>query len=1754
MKKLLLVTFWVLLPFFTFAQSIWQPANTHQLDKIADHLKPIQPNTYDLFEVNVDALSDRLDNAVDRFSGGAAIDVDFPVENNQFETFSVYSSGTVSPELQIQYPEITSFVGQSQQNPLNKIYFTITSKGFHGLITGEKILYMDPYSKVSPESIMIYNRKNLNRPSDDNFECHTQDEVDSLVIEELEANLTTKAFRDRVFRTYDIAIAATAEYTAYHDDGNASNGNAISDALAAIVVTLTRVNSVYELEMSMRFSLIGNNSSIIYTNSQTDPYSNYSGSAMLSENRNNLNAVIGSGNFDIGHVFSTGGGGIAGTSPCGSGKAEGVTGIVTPEFDPFDIDYVCHEIGHQYGASHTFYNGCFGGFPSSQPFETGSASTIMGYAGICAPNVQDNSDAYFHAVSIQQMHNSIDIDVCDDELNLNSSNPTAPISNNLATKFLPISTPFKLTANSGQAPDGGEVYTYNWEQWDTGSDANTGAPQPPLSTNTIGPMFRSKFASTDPTRYFPNLEEVLNGSDDIWETLNSVSRDMRFVCTIRDNNPNGGQTDRGEVIVMPRSVVGPFVVNTPLSTEIWHEGETKSVTWDVAGTNRVELATEVNILLSLDGGYTYPVTLASGVSNTGSRNVTIPTGTKTNNARIMVEAVGNYFFNVNNGNFKIKESTFELTTATNDFSTCKPSNGSFSFTYNAAPDFNETVTFSAIGLPAGLTANFSPSTTSSDSNVDVIILGTSSVDAGEYDFSVQAQSTSATISEDFSFKVFENSVGDVVQTSPMNGAGNQVANPLLEWIDLESASSYLVEISENSNFSSIVESDTVSFQNNYQPSSLVHSTIYYWRVTPSNDCSTGQNASISSFQTAQDVCRVYDNETYINTAQPTNRQNEWSATNVNAVSAIIDVPDDIQITNLSFYMNATHSDTGDIKMQLSAPSGRFSEVYNRDCADGANFNLTVSDQGTQSFGCASSYRGALTGNQRPGQAFSRFNGLNAQGEWVLLATDRVGGNRDRNGNIIPADGGTFNEFSVTVCGRLQYVNDIDNNRNLGLITNYNATNTIDQTLLRSAQAGFTNSNLTYVVTNDTDYGQIQLNGVNLNVGDTFTQGDLNNGLIQYVHDSTELVNADSFDYTVLGGSNTLLEGQTFSIAINDPVLTYNGASWEPFAPNADTGSLTAEVLSGVAPISLDSQINNLTVFGGVLDIATDISFTVNGTLTVDGILDGRDGSLIINNSTAQTISGSGTLELGVVEVNNSAGLTFNTATNIYDVLKPQSSTLFLNDNVTFKSNATSTGQLDNSQNATINGNAKVEQFIPAKRAYRFLASSVNSTSSIRANWQEGGSNAPNFGTHITGGGAINGFDVNSSGANSLFTFDNNNLAWTAFTNTNMETLQVGVPLRMFVRGDRTVDLTDNNTTPTNTTLRSSGTIYQGDFTQSFTTANGEFAMIANPYQAIVNFEEVLSDASTSGLNPTFMYVWDPNINTRGAYVTVDVTVGDGMALPASSTANKFLQPGQSVFVPTTGPSSIQFRESDKAVNQTLTQVFSSFNQNSFLSITLKDAASMNLLDQTIFQFDPTFDNAVTTQDAFKFTNIDESLASMVNGDLLSINRKQLPIASERTNLHLRNYRSSTYVFEIEVALGAGLNATLVDQESGQRTPLQDGMNSISFNVNASGSDVDRFYIEYSNVTLNLNEISLSNSLSIYPNPVTENTFVLSSDYLNGKEVTMILFNTLGQRVYDVTTEFNNNFTIKPSLKLSSGMYILKVQTAEESGTVKVIVR
>jgi subtilisin-like proprotein convertase family protein len=861
----------------------------------------------------------------------------------------------------------------------------------------------------------------------------------------------------------------------------------------------------------MTFQIVPDNDLLIYyngfaTDGDPDPYDNFDGGQMLGANTSNITGQIGVNNYDIGHVFSTGGGGLAGTDPCSNTtKGRGVTGIVTPEFDPFDIDYVSHEIGHQYGAGHTYYNACFGS-KVSEDYEPGSASTIMGYAGICVPNVQENSDAYFHASSINQISISASGDSCYDAIAIGNDEPTAVTAGNYT---IPILTPFILDATGSSDPNG-DTLTYCWEQFD-----NDGTyTQPPVASNAGGPMFRTNFPTIDPIRTMPNLEAVINNTSPTWEVLPSnVGRTLDFRLTVRDNNPLGGQTAQGN-IVLTVGAQGPFEVTSPnAGGEIWYAGSTETITWDVNSTN--VLSAQVNILLSTDGGYTYPITLASNVNNDGVQDIVVPDNVGTTN-RIKIEAAANIFFDLSNADFEIKAGTWEFSSAQPTQNVCQPTDATYTIDFTPAAGYTESVTFSASGQPAGTTVSFSPTSRSTAGPVTMTISNTGAAATGNYLVTLTGTSgtSSHTVNFDTFLNIYDASIGNVVLTSPADGAGNQSTSLNLGWDNLVSASSYDIQISTFPNFSILTESGSVSNATTYATTSLTPGNIYYWRVRPNNPCSTGSYGTIFSFQTANDVCITYDNESYSGAGVA----NQWEATGTNAVSATVDIPDNIVVTDVQFYMRATHGNIQHLKMQFSAPSGRFAEIYNRDCP-GSDIDVTFSDSGTI-LTCGNvdgSTNADLEGVQQAGQLFTRFHGENAQGVWTLLATDRTNGT-----------GGTFNEFNVQICGELQIVNDITVTNNNLLNIGTGATANIPQSMLLVAQPGATATQLTYVITSIPTAGDLTLLGTPLNNGDMFTQDDIDNGDLSYTHGGV-LGGADSFNFTVLGNNSAILGGQVFNI-------------------------------------------------------------------------------------------------------------------------------------------------------------------------------------------------------------------------------------------------------------------------------------------------------------------------------------------------------------------------------------------------------------------------------------------------------------------------------------------------------------------------------------------------------------------------------------------------------------------------------------------------
>jgi hypothetical protein len=615
----------------------------------------IAPQSYRTLELDLQDLSSALNQAPNEDLTNvkeSGFLLSLPMPDNSFTTFKVVESPVMAEELATKYPNIKTYLGQGINDGTARVRFDITPAGFHAIIFSSKgTVYIDPYSLGETRYYISYFKKDY-IPTEEQLsavcnlfgeDSEFGDHIRNLV------NDNPYVLTGPQLRTYRLACATTGEYTIFH-------GGTVAQGLAAVVTAINRVTGVYENEVAVRLELIPNNDLLIYTDPGSDPYTNNSGGTMLNQNQTNIDAVIGNANYDIGHVFSTGGGGVAYLGVvCQAGfKARGVTGLPQPIGDPFYIDYVAHEMGHQYGGNHSF-NGsagaCSGGNRNAATaYEPGSGSTIMAYAGICgSQNLQNNSDDYFHNVNFVEMVNYTtngNGNSCPVITNTGNNEPIATVPAGGFT--IPINTPFMLVG-SGTDPDN-DPLTYCWEEWDLGPAGH------PNSPSGNAPIFRSFDPVDVPYRYFPKLSNILNNNQTIGEILPTYTRTLTFRLTVRDNRAGGGGVHYAQMqSINVTNSAGPFLVTQPNTAVTWPGNTTQTVMWDVANTSVAPInVTEVNILLSIDGGLNFTEILAANTANDGTEDLFLP-NLPTTQARIKVEAVGNVFFDLSNTDFTIED-------------------------------------------------------------------------------------------------------------------------------------------------------------------------------------------------------------------------------------------------------------------------------------------------------------------------------------------------------------------------------------------------------------------------------------------------------------------------------------------------------------------------------------------------------------------------------------------------------------------------------------------------------------------------------------------------------------------------------------------------------------------------------------------------------------------------------------------------------------------------------------------------------------------------------------------------------------------------------------------------------------------------------------------------------------------------------------------------------------------------------------------
>ncbi|WP_324671950.1 reprolysin-like metallopeptidase [Hymenobacter sp. GOD-10R] len=674
-----------------------------------------------------------------------------PLPDGSSVRLQVTEVQVMAPALAARYPTIKTYTARGLDDPSLTARLELTPDGFHAMLRlRDKTVYIEPTGLADPTSHLVFERAAVQQR--DSWVCRTT-ETSATQTRQATTTNSQRLPNGNLLRTYRLALACTGEYAVAVAGANPTK----SAVLGKMVSSINRVNGVYEQELSVRLVLVANTDQLIYLDRTTDPYSNLSNNATLAKNQVTTDSIIGTANYDIGHVFNTADGGIAGFGVvCRAGqKARGSTGLPNPIGDAFDIDYVAHEMGHEFGAEHTFNSvlgNCGGGNRvANSAYEPGSGSTIMAYAGICgADNLQVNSDPYFHSRSLDQITAYLTSTATCSVNALNGNLP--PVVDAGSSYVIPINTPFTLTGTATD-PDG-DALTYSWEQFNLGL---AGVPTIPLGD---APIFRVLPPTSSPARTFPRLTDLLNNATMLGEQLPTYDRRLIFRLVARDNRVTGGAINYDSMQVVVAANTGPFLVTSPSTTgATWYKGVAQPVTWDVANTTAAPInATSVRISLSTDGGLTFPTILVASTPNDGSESITLPSSiSNTTTARIKVEAIGNIFFAISKQNFTIQTPTIPsfIVSSTAPTTTVCSSSAPTAITVTATPvlGFANAITLSANNLPSGVTASFATNPITPGSSTQLSLTATSAAPAGSYQLTLTATSGNTSQSQLVSFRV-----------------------------------------------------------------------------------------------------------------------------------------------------------------------------------------------------------------------------------------------------------------------------------------------------------------------------------------------------------------------------------------------------------------------------------------------------------------------------------------------------------------------------------------------------------------------------------------------------------------------------------------------------------------------------------------------------------------------------------------------------------------------------------------------------------------------------------------------------------------------------------------------------------------------------------------------------------------------------------------------------------------------------------------
>lgn len=1156
-SKFTLIVFLILCTTLAQAQITWKKESVNIAATIQAPRIP-NPEAYNAYKIDYDVTKKELLSAAS-LRGDKTIAL--PLPDGSMMNFEYKEAQVMEQGLKDKYPNIRAYEGTSVDGNY-AVKFDIGSFGLHACILSSKgEIYITPASGTDPSIHYVYYGKDLIDYEKTKFSCgvHQKSEEQRITKQEV-AQLRAGTIP---LQTYRFAVATTGEWGSVRATKEA--------ALSDLVSSTNRLNQIFEKDLGIRLILVANNDLLIHLDANTDPYTGANmGGSLLSQNTAIINNLIGAFSYDLGHVYTnrcTDVGGVAFLrSICSGNRGGGVScfyaGLIT-----ITNQVVAHEIGHQLGANHTFHS-CGENVSLGNDFEPGSGSTIMAYGGLCGTdNIANANDTYFHQASLLEIYDNIRR-VGTPAYNCAIKVPTTnvpPVITNMPRSgiVIPTSTPFILSATVADANE--DILFYNWEQKDsTASPTKLGSP----SGNA--PLFRSFLPRLDSFRVFPSPAFLFSNLNINSEILPSYARSMNFALTARDNNPQAGIATWTTMNMRVVNIGGPFAITSGNTAFDIEAGAPFKLTWSVAATDKSPInATKVNIYISTDRalnlGNPKLKLIASNVANDGEETVYMPEIISTN-ARFVVRPIDNVFFDISNNNFRIMPASkpiayFEYIAPSTDL--CLPATSKINLVSSGIGGYAGNISYKVSNLPTGIKATFTKNLVKVGENVELTFDISNEVPTGDYDFTIIGTGmNNDSIVRTLRYNVISNNFNDLATLLPLNGSKNLGGLPEFTWTGSQNAVDYTFQISTDPNFASnnLFFSGKIELKT-YKPSkTLDKAKIYFWRVRANNTCGSGAYTQAKAIGTEVLACK-----TFSSTDLPINISSSGRPT----IDSRINVGEDFNITDCNVKpVSIEHDFFRDLTATLTSPKGTQVVIWDNQCPRRMNFTSGFDDEAPSIFLCST----VADAQWKPIGMLSSFKDENAKGQWTFKIEDKTGGN-----------GGRLNALTLEFCGNIP----VDNPkivRNILKKIPYKTSLTIKNTTLQSKDSTSAAKDLTYVVINPTTFGNVELSGKILKVGDTFTQLDIDTDKVRYTNIGPESL-----------PNNTGVRDR-MAFVVKDP-----DGGWEGIA----TLEISVENGTVVSTNELENEIS-LQVYpnptSGMLVIETPKDFGNKGTLQISDML------------------------------------------------------------------------------------------------------------------------------------------------------------------------------------------------------------------------------------------------------------------------------------------------------------------------------------------------------------------------------------------------------------------------------------------------------------------------------------------------------------------------------------------------------------------------